>query len=36
VVLMIIGAIPLGLGLLIVVPALTISVYTSYKDIFVD
>lgn len=35
-VLMIIGVIPLGLGLLIVLPVITIAIYTSYKDIFID
>lgn len=34
-VMMIIGAIPLGLGLLVVIPVMVASIYTSYKDIFV-
>lgn len=33
-VLVIVGAIPLGLGLLVVLPVLMITMYTSYKDIF--
>ncbi len=35
-VLMIIGVIPLGLGLLIVLPVITIAIYSSYKDVFID
>jgi uncharacterized membrane protein len=35
-VLMIIGAIPFGLGLLIVFPMLTASLYAAYRDIFFD
>lgn len=33
-VLVIVGLIPLGLGLLVVLPVLVIAMYTSYKDIF--
>ena len=32
--LFVIGSIPIGLGLLIVLPVITASVYTSYRDIF--
>ncbi|MCW8908346.1 MAG: BPSS1780 family membrane protein [Sedimenticola sp.] len=32
--LFVVGAIPVGLGLLIVLPVITASVYTSYRDIF--
>ena len=32
--LFVVGAIPVGLGLLIVLPIITASVYTSYRDIF--
>ena len=34
--LLLMAMVPLGLGLLIVVPALTASVYASYKDIFIQ
>ena len=33
-VLVILGMIPLFLGLLVVIPVLTAAIYTSYKDIF--
>lgn len=33
-VLLIVGAIPLGLGLLVVIPMISASMYTSYRDIF--
>jgi hypothetical protein len=36
VVLALIGSIPFGLGLLVVLPMMIISVYLSYRDIFVD
>jgi uncharacterized membrane protein len=35
-VLFIVAAIPLGLGLLVMIPTLTASLYVSYKDIFVQ
>ncbi len=35
-VLVLVGVIPLGLGLLVVLPALTAAMYASYKDIFLD
>ncbi len=34
--LIILGTLPLGLGLLVVIPVLTASVYTGYKDIFLE
>jgi uncharacterized membrane protein len=33
-VLVILGSLPLGLGLLVVMPVLTIAIYTAYRDIF--
>ena len=33
-VLVILGSLPLMLGLLVVVPLLTIAIYTAYRDIF--
>ncbi len=33
---MLIGSIPMGLGLVIVMPVMFASIYTSYKDIFID
>jgi uncharacterized membrane protein len=35
IVLFVVGAIPLGLGLLVVIPLMITSTYTSYRDIFV-
>ncbi len=35
-ILLMVGMIPLGLGLLVVVPMLYGSIYSSYKDIFID
>ena len=33
--LFVIGSIPIGLGLLVVIPAMLASMYTAYKDIFI-
>ncbi len=35
-ILIILGLIPLGLGLLVVIPLMTAAMYASYKDIFLD
>lgn len=35
-ILMILGAIPLGLGLLVVLPMFMVSIYAGYRDIFVE
>ncbi|NSL57023.1 BPSS1780 family membrane protein [Uliginosibacterium aquaticum] len=35
-ILMILGAIPLGLGLLVVLPMLMVSIYAGYRDIFIE
>jgi uncharacterized membrane protein len=35
-VLLMLAIIPLGLGLLLMIPVMTASIYTSYSDIFED